>query len=60
MTEPVLPVEPVGRAIGATATLSFVGGFVDVASSRCLDCSRRTSPATSSCLASRWCMRTPD
>ena len=30
MTEPVLPVEPVGRAIGATATLSFVGGFVDV------------------------------
>ena len=30
MTEPVLPVEPVGRAVGATATLSFVGGFVDV------------------------------
>jgi Protein of unknown function (DUF1275)/WD domain, G-beta repeat len=30
MTEQVLPVEPVGRAVGATATLSFVGGFVDV------------------------------
>lgn len=30
MTEPVLPVEPVDRAVGATATLSFVGGFVDV------------------------------
>jgi uncharacterized membrane protein YoaK (UPF0700 family) len=30
MTEPVLPVEPVGRAVGATTTLSFVGGFVDV------------------------------
>ena len=29
-TDPVLPVEPVGRAVGATATLSFVGGFVDV------------------------------
>ena len=30
MTDPFLPVEPVGRAVGATATLSFVGGFVDV------------------------------
>jgi hypothetical protein len=30
MTNPVLPVEPVGRAVGAMSTLSFVGGFVDV------------------------------
>ena len=30
MTSPVLPAEPVGRAVFATATLSFVGGFVDV------------------------------
>ena len=30
MTSPVLPAEPVGRVVFATATLSFVGGFVDV------------------------------
>ena len=30
MTNPVLPAEPVSRAVFATATLSFVGGFVDV------------------------------
>ncbi|MFZ0398320.1 MAG: hypothetical protein WAM06_09845 [Methyloceanibacter sp.] len=29
MIEPILPAEPVGRAVGATATLSFVGGFVE-------------------------------
>lgn len=27
---PPLPAEPLGRAVGATATLSFVAGFVDV------------------------------
>jgi uncharacterized membrane protein YoaK (UPF0700 family) len=30
MTSPVLPAEPVSRSVFATATLSFVGGFVDV------------------------------
>jgi uncharacterized membrane protein YoaK (UPF0700 family) len=30
MTNPVLPVEPLGRAVGVTATLSFVAGYVDV------------------------------
>ena len=30
MSSPVLSSEPVGRTVGATATLSFVGGFVDV------------------------------
>ena len=30
MMSPVLPAEPVGRVVFATATLSFVGGFVDV------------------------------
>jgi uncharacterized membrane protein YoaK (UPF0700 family) len=30
MTSLVLPAEPVGRVVFATATLSFVGGFVDV------------------------------
>lgn len=30
MSNPVLPSEPVSRVVGATAALSFVGGFVDV------------------------------
>jgi uncharacterized membrane protein YoaK (UPF0700 family) len=30
MTSPVLPAEPRGKVVFATATLSFVGGFVDV------------------------------
>lgn len=30
MTSPVLPSEPLGRVVGATSALSFVGGFVDV------------------------------
>jgi uncharacterized membrane protein YoaK (UPF0700 family) len=30
MSNPVLPSEPVLRTVGATAALSFVGGFVDV------------------------------
>jgi hypothetical protein len=30
MASPVLPAEPTGPAVGATATLSFVGGFVDI------------------------------